>query len=232
MFGVILFGIVSCSEVSPNNTIADEERIEKRDEDCKVEIPYGDGPCSLFGRQFTTSIDGYPGCTFTISYGGGNCVDIFTGDQYYYVEQFSLLAHDCEEYNMDIEDAIADGSIESFSKEFEDKLYELVLYNIAENIILPWNHFVVNYRTSSCSKFCYSEMTLPSGNQSILVPSKVKCGEGCCEYFSDVWNSYTGINFSTEIINSDLSDCSDVPDGQYCKGKEIRYSTDCLLTCE
>jgi len=59
-----------------------------------------------------------------------------------------------------------------------------------------------------------------------------KCGEGCCEYISDVWNGYTGINISTEIINSDFSNCTDVPGGKYCKGKEIRYSTDCLLTCE
>ena len=237
----MLLFLGSCTKTDQTNIIIKEELNEndidlRSSNDCNasLDVPYGDPDyvCSPFSTSFTTSFDDYPGCSFTIGYTGSDCTYIPNAYKHFFLGGYSLVSHDCPAYDLDVQNAAANGTLADFSKGFDKLMYDAVIEHIAETISFGWLAFLIDYQTASCKKYCYDIVNVEGTQLQFIVPNTIACGVGCCKYTTTVYykGPVEGIQYYTEVATIDFADCDDLIPDAICK--DAIYRTPCTFTCE
>jgi len=147
------------------------------------------------------------------------------------MDDFTLISHDCPQYNADVSAARLNGTLSEFTIDFERQIWdEITLYALG-TIGSTFGYIAtVNYYYNSCSNFCYFSGS--KGNFYYYYYTKTICGDGCCSVWSRWVNGTNGWYFDADIDDSPYPLICD--DTQYVSncGPGSLFSTDCTYTCE
>lgn len=177
-FSVFLF--FSCTQNSPleESQIELSTNLETRSSDCFDVLP--DDSCIEGDWVNTISIPGYPGCEFQVSVPIANCATLVGLGTTHFLGEYTVLNHFCSEYNLDVEAAISNGTIDQFTLGINTQIWAEITNSLLNSSVVTGNQVVFEYVQGDCTKTCY-EFTEPNPlGFTAIIPVTENCGTNCC----------------------------------------------------
>lgn len=228
-----IFLIMSCSnhteEVPLEKGILVAAEIEKRNsESCLSSDDIDPDECQFQELSFLASLDDYPGCWFNVQISYFKCVTLNSIDETFYIQNVSLISHNCPDFDNDVLLAQQNGTLAEFTLHFDVMLFEAARNALGSN---PPNlaAYTYIYLTASCNQYCW--ITGSKNGFTYYTYHKVPCGEGCCQIES-VYYYDDGIVVSetTDITNTgDVGNCIIE---NACAAPGVVFSSKCIFTCD
>jgi hypothetical protein len=170
----------------------------------------------------------YPGCTFYINLQYTLCADWASGIQRIYLSDFTLIEHDCPQYDADVAAAMSNNSLDTLIAQFNGSVWQYVTnILLAQSAANSWSVTILEYNIVNCVQTCFVEKRSDFSSHTGLVPVVKNCGEDCCQ----MARSYRIENGEWILRNESITNgdtCSPIiihcPTG-------TQYYTDCIYNC-
>lgn len=160
--------------------------------------------CLYLHAERKLAVPSYPGCVFKVGFEYDFC-EFEDNSLNFSVGDFTLLAHDCPEFDQDLIDAISNNALEEFIYSFNIEMYRAIEINILENQpgtsqFFCGTFYSINFEfhLNGCVKYCVIPVEAPhqvggngfrksDKNNSLsrrkggkYVTRQYRCGESCC----------------------------------------------------
>ena len=234
--GLLLFvGVMfyACADTEPDVKAEDSQALELRDpsqptlgSSCVFRKVFGN--CRPGTEVRNISFPEYPGCTFNISINTVLCSSIEDPNVYesILIGNFTVNEHNCEAYEEDLANAMANGSLVQFSEDFNHMVWRkfeaLFLTDIGPNSTTV---FTVEGTVESCVNTCY----ISDPQSGFTTPIDINCGTDCCIVRRTYERQPSGeLVFTGSTIET--NDCNDPSTLPICPLGSVS-STGCRINC-
>jgi hypothetical protein len=194
---------------------------------CNFTVPQT-GSC--FPGIYTNSISlpQYPGCTFQIKALYEFCYSGATISAYHF-RDFEIIDHDCGKFQIDLQNAKNNGTLQSFIIGFNASVWATITQILLNAAPSNQSGLEFEYIIASCRRTCYIEKW--KGEMSILIPVDENCSNGCCRRLT----GYTRVGGKWQRTaqyvtpwSEDINGCQPPSTTQCNSG----VGTDCFPRCE
>ncbi len=169
----------------------------------------------------------YPGCTFYISANYVRCSDWALGTEYIHMGDFSIIEHDCPQFNTDMTNAINNGTKETFIAQFNGSVWGVLTNYLLSQTNGIWSNTVLEYMVAACNQICIVEKRFSDTQFTALVPVNNRCSEDCCRRITN----YIKINGQWEVYSNSITEgpeCEIITAS--CPANTVDY-TNCIKNC-
>ena len=219
-----VFSLVHCSS-NESSPIALEKNIEYRNISSCME-DYGLSPfCDSTTITINVSLPSYPNCSFEIQFFFWEC-NISNYEVVYHVSDPQIVNQYCSQYNTDLQNAMNNGTIESFNLNIYRQVWQKVNSWLLNNTSPTKTVVEMDHYVASCSKMCYW-----ISRNGGWVGWKYPCGENCCKLFM----YYKNINGIWVLDKKEYIPVDDPCSGSRpvnCLAGKGKYETECTPQCE